>query len=155
MGRTECPDLKQITSEPWLVEQKQEQQLQRERNGALRSARRSTRKKGVRAPTLSERRYYANNRSEEMAGLCQVFRHLYEVLCLPFLGHVSPLPTTSQYGTFRLPVRTLSPCNPPNSWLAVSAISLRRPEALASLELPLLIPSATSSMLKPEAEKFS
>jgi hypothetical protein len=27
MGRTDCPDLKQITSEPWLVEQKQEQEL--------------------------------------------------------------------------------------------------------------------------------
>jgi hypothetical protein len=33
MGRTDYPDLKQITSEPWLVEQ--EQQRQRERNGAL------------------------------------------------------------------------------------------------------------------------
>jgi hypothetical protein len=37
MGRTDTPDLKPITSEPWLAkqEQGQQQQLQRERNDAL------------------------------------------------------------------------------------------------------------------------
>jgi hypothetical protein len=36
-GSDRVPDLKRITSEPWLVEQKQQQKqkLQRERNGAL------------------------------------------------------------------------------------------------------------------------
>jgi len=50
-GRTEFLTEKTITSEPWLVEQKQ--RLQRERNGALfRSARTSTLKKRLTAADI-------------------------------------------------------------------------------------------------------
>src|SRR5450759_5241868 len=56
MGRTDGPDLKPITSEPWLVEQKQ--RLQLERNGALRSARASAPQKCLTPPTLLETRCY-------------------------------------------------------------------------------------------------
>ena len=44
-GSDDCPDLKRITSEPWLVEQKQK--LQRERNGALFGVHGAVRSKSV------------------------------------------------------------------------------------------------------------
>src|SRR6266481_142768 len=56
MGRTEFLTCNQITSEPWLVEQKQRPQL--ERNGALQSARASAPQKCLTLPTLLERRFY-------------------------------------------------------------------------------------------------
>src|SRR6266853_2016834 len=61
MGRTEFLTCNQITSEPWLVEQKQRPQL--ERNGALRSARASAPQKCLTLPTLLETRFCVNNRS--------------------------------------------------------------------------------------------
>src|SRR6266853_5273185 len=59
MGRTEFLTCNQITSEPWLVEQKQRPQL--ERNGALRSARASAPQKCLTLPTLLETRFFANS----------------------------------------------------------------------------------------------
>src|SRR5208282_953174 len=52
MGRTEFLTWNRLRGEPWLVEQKQN--LPRERNGALRSARPGAPQKCLTAPTLLE-----------------------------------------------------------------------------------------------------
>src|ERR1700687_3424871 len=54
MGRTEFLTWKRLRGEPWLAEQKQKQKLQRERNGARRSARISAPQKYLTPPTLLE-----------------------------------------------------------------------------------------------------
>ncbi|MGC2513511.1 MAG: hypothetical protein WA383_03245, partial [Terriglobales bacterium] len=46
--------------EPWLVEQKQQQNLPRERNGALRTARIGASQKCLTLPTLLETRFCDN-----------------------------------------------------------------------------------------------
>src|ERR1035438_9589477 len=56
MGRTDCPDLKQIPSEP-LVGRATTKASTRAKWRALRSARSSTLKKCLTAPALSERRF--------------------------------------------------------------------------------------------------
>ena len=54
MGRTEFLTWKRLRGEPWLAEQKQKQKLQRERNGARRSARISAPQKYLTPPTFLE-----------------------------------------------------------------------------------------------------
>src|ERR1700687_3890439 len=60
MGRTEFLTWKRLRGEPWLAEQKQKQKLQRERNGARRSARISAPQKYLTPPTLLETPGYVN-----------------------------------------------------------------------------------------------
>ncbi len=61
MGRTESLTWNRLRGEPWLVEQKQQQNLPRERNGALRTARIGASQKCLTLPTLLETRFIANS----------------------------------------------------------------------------------------------
>src|ERR1700687_69984 len=69
MGRTEFLTWKRLRGEPWLAEQKQKQKLQRERNGARRSARISAPQKYLTPPTLLETPGYRNYLRPTATGL--------------------------------------------------------------------------------------